>query len=219
VTLDNQPLPAPLGDGLRGLIDHCKVIKFVDKRVTCFECDEHYYVANGGSDCYLCDGNCLNCFNTPKNCTSCQNGMSLNNDTRVCFSCIVNCKTCPDTTSCSVCNPYYFVNSQSLQCDRCLSHCEICNGTSSCNRCELNYELLVEENEESGVKTYSCKAPKNDLSLLIGTISMMAIGIVVIPLAGYVIHHRIKQAKDEKNELLKAGGTENGQYFKPPEQS
>ena len=82
-----------------------------------------------GTDCSLCDSNCLQCITASTNCTQCNNGSYLN---IVFDTCVVDCG---DT---------YYANDLNNLCTECSSPCLTCTSDILCLTCIIGRYLLVD---------------------------------------------------------------------------
>jgi len=113
------------------------------KSTNCTECENNYFLEN--NYCYSCNNeNCSEKENDNCRCKTCKKGFYLNS-TYSCESCISNCDSCQNSTSCDQCSPDFYKN-ENGSCIRCPTNCatkkpnsclcETCNEFSFMNKDE-----------------------------------------------------------------------------------
>jgi hypothetical protein len=136
------------------------------KNPVCYECIEGYYrqptyafvndqcyntcpisyypdITNPPILCKPCRLNCEICSNS-SDCSLCNVGYMLSDDTSTCIPCLSGCRTCLSTTECSQCADKYWLDSASKSCKSCSINCLTCSSSSQCDICENNgYDEVV----------------------------------------------------------------------------
>ncbi|KAH0571951.1 Cysteine-rich membrane protein 2 [Spironucleus salmonicida] len=124
----------------------------------CAKCKPFFFL-NSQKECQVCHSSCAICTSVD-NCTQCvgshvlyQNKCYMKGDNQCndktlcdakefcklqtwgnqCRSCLANCQTCKDATTCDLCvEGYYFENGK---CNLCPSQCKTCENKDSCSSC------------------------------------------------------------------------------------
>ncbi len=73
--------------------------------------------------------------------SSCDSGYYVNQN--YCSSCLLNCKTCTSSSTCTQCIDYFYLNTTVLTCNPCPSNCMSCDQYSPtvCTSCKDGYTL------------------------------------------------------------------------------
>ncbi|KAL4506331.1 hypothetical protein ABPG73_017065 [Tetrahymena malaccensis] len=117
----------------------CKTCLLPVNNASCLSCYDGFFLNN--NKCLPCIPPCQTCFNSQKNCLSCEVGYNYNSLTNYCDPiCDQTCQSCSlpyNKNACLSCfNNYFLLNNQCIPCQ---PPCVTCSNLSTCLSCQDNY--------------------------------------------------------------------------------
>ncbi|ELP87571.1 hypothetical protein EIN_215490 [Entamoeba invadens IP1] len=112
---------------------------FNKDKTKCIICVNGYGLNN--TDCVPClNSNCTSCNADYTKCSGCVDGM-YPDENGVCTSCIENCKSCSDATSCDVCMSGFYRTADGKCEVNNVENCEEAETQSTCSKCKIKFYL------------------------------------------------------------------------------